>query len=118
MTPGAKRHAVAHLCEAHGVFQPRACDILSADRSSVRYQSKRVDNEEEWDAIKRISRERRRFEYRHINIMLRHEKILINHKKLRRIYAEEKFQVRRRDGRKRALRTRCPMEVHDSSNQR
>lgn len=32
----------------------------------------------------------------------------MNHKKLRRIYAEEKLQVRRRGGRKRALGTRRP----------
>jgi putative transposase len=87
----------------HGVSQRRACDVLSVDRSSVRYQSKRVDNEEERDAIKRISRDRRRFGCRRINIMLRREKIFMNHKKLRRIYAEEKLQVRRRGGRKRAL---------------
>ena len=42
----------------------------------------------------------------------------MNHKKLRRIYAEEKLQVRRRGGRKRALGTRRPMEVPDGPNQR
>jgi len=32
--------------------------------------------------------------------------IMLNHKKLRRLYAEERLQVRRRGGRKRALGTR------------
>lgn len=82
-----------------------ACDVLSVDRSSIRYQSKRVDNEGKRNAIKRIPKERRRFGYRRINIVLRREKIFMNHKKLRRIYAEEKLQVRRRGGRKRALGT-------------
>mgnify|MGYP000191590779 CR=1 FL=1 len=118
MTPDAKRHAVAHLCEVHGVSQRRACDVLSVDRSSIRYQSTRVDNEAERNAIKRISRERRRFGYRRINIMLRREKIFMNHKKLRRIYAEEKLQVRRRGGRKRALGTRRPVGVPNGPNQR
>lgn len=43
---------------------------------------------------------------------------MVNHKKLRRIYREEKLQVRRRGGRKRALGTRRPMVLPDSPNQR
>jgi len=109
---------VLHLCDAHGVSQRRACDVLQVDRSTIRYQSKRVDDEEERVAIKRIARERRRFGYRRINVMLQREGIHMNHKKLRRIYAEEKLQVRRRGGRKRALGTRRPMEVPVGVNQR
>jgi putative transposase len=50
--------------------------------------------------------------------MLQREGIYMNHKKLRRIYTEEKLQARRRGGRKRALGTRRPMEVPDGPNQR
>ena len=42
----------------------------------------------------------------------------MNHKKLRRLYAEERLQVRRRGGRKRALGTRAPMGVPQGANQR
>ena len=42
----------------------------------------------------------------------------INHKKLRRLYAEERLQVRRRVGRKRALGTRAPMALPQGPNQR
>ena len=42
----------------------------------------------------------------------------MNHKKLRRLYAEEKLQVRRRGGRKRALGTRAPIGVPQGANQR
>lgn len=91
---------------------------MQTDRSSVRYQSKRVNDNEQREAIKRISKERRRFGYRRINVMLQREGIHMNHKKLRRIYAEEKLQVRRRGGRKRALGMRRPMEVPDRPNQR
>ena len=42
----------------------------------------------------------------------------IGRKKLRRIYTEEKLQVRRRGGRKRALGTRKPMVLPDGPNQR
>lgn len=118
MTPDGRRQAVAYLCEAHGVSQRRACNVMQTDRSSVRYQSKRVNDNEQREAIKRISKERRRFGYRRINVMLQREGIHMNHKKLRRIYEEEKLQVRRRGGRKRALGMRRPMEVPDRPNQR
>jgi putative transposase len=42
----------------------------------------------------------------------------MNHKKLRRLYREERLQVRRRGGRKRALGTRAPMVLPQSPNQR
>lgn len=42
----------------------------------------------------------------------------MNQKKLRRLYREEKLQVRRRGGRKRALGTRAPMVLPDGPNQR
>ncbi len=42
----------------------------------------------------------------------------MNHKKLRRLYREERLQVRRRGGRKRALGTRAPMTLPQSPNQR
>ena len=42
----------------------------------------------------------------------------VNHRKVRRIYREEKLQVRRRGGRKRALGTRKTMALPDGPNQR
>ena len=42
----------------------------------------------------------------------------MNHKKFRRLYREERLQVRRRGGRKRALGTRAPMTVPQGPNQR
>ncbi len=42
----------------------------------------------------------------------------MNHKKLRRLYREERLQVRRRGGRKRALGTRAPMAIPQGPNQR
>ncbi|RWF78974.1 MAG: hypothetical protein EOQ36_33705 [Mesorhizobium sp.] len=50
--------------------------------------------------------------------MLDRQGIVMNQKKLRRLYREEKLQVRRRGGRKRALGTRRPMLVPDRANAR
>ena len=66
--------------------------------------------------MKAVAAERRRFGYRRIHIMLERQGIAMNLKKLRRLYCEEKLQVRRRGGRKRALGTRRPMLLPDAPN--
>lgn len=118
MTPEAKREAVAHACNAHGVSQRRACSILGVDRSGIRYQSVRPDDLGYKEAIRRVAKERRRFGYRRIQVMLEREGIYMNHKKLRRLYREEKLQVRKRGGRKRALGTRRSMVLPNRINER
>jgi putative transposase len=56
--------------------------------------------------------------YRRLHILLRREGLTPNHKKLRRIYAEERLQVRRRGGRKRALGTKAPLVLPHGPTQR
>lgn len=118
VTPVAKREAAAHLCTAHGVSQRRACKVLKVDRSSIRYRSIRPDDGALREAMRKVASERRRFGYRRIHLMLQRQGIAMNHKKLRRLYREEKLQVRRRGGRKRALGTRRPILLPDGINQR
>jgi putative transposase len=91
---------------------------MSVDRSSVRYRSRRPDDDAFRKRLKELAAERRRFGYRRLHILLRREGLHMNHKKLRRIYREEKLQVRRRSGRKRALGMRAPMAVPQGPNQR
>lgn len=98
--------------------QRRACHVLEVDRSSVRYTSVRPDDTDLRKAIRDVARERRRFGYRRIQIMLEREGIHMNHKKLRRLYRDEKLQVRKRGGRKRALGTRRPMVLPSRVNER
>jgi putative transposase len=118
VAPDAKREAVAHVVAVHGVSQRRACDVLAVDRSSIRYMSIRPDDTAERAAMKAVAAERRRFDYRRIHIMLDRQGIVMDLKKLRRLYREERLQVRKRGGRKRALGTRRPMVVPQSVNER
>jgi putative transposase len=118
VTPEAKRKVVAHVCEQHGISQRRACDILRIDRSSVRYKSVRPNDAELREAMKKVASERRRFGYRRIHVMLERQGIIMNQKKLRRLYREEKLQVRKRGGRKCALGTRRPMLLPSKANER
>lgn len=118
VTPDVKRDAVAHVCAQHGVSQRRACEVLSVDRSSVRYRSVRPDDASIREAMKKVASERRRFGYRRIHVMLGRQGIVMNLKKLRRLYREEKLTVRKRGGRKRALGTRRPLALPSRPNER
>jgi putative transposase len=104
--------------QVHGVSQRRACQALKIDRSTVRYTSIRPGDAPLREAMKAVAAARRRFGYRRIHVMLDRQGIVMNQKKLRRLYREEKPQVRRRGGRKRALGTRRPMLVPDRANAR
>ena len=118
VTPAARREAADHLHQVYGVSQRRACDAIGADRSSVRYRCRRPNDVAIRVRLREIAAVRRRFGYRRLHILLQREGLTLNHKKLRRIYAEERLQVRRRGGRKRALGTRAPLTLPQGPNQR
>ena len=118
MTPAARRTAVTHAREAHGISERRACSILGADRSAIRYHHRRSDDVAARQRLRDLAAERRRFGWRRLKLLLEREGIRMNHKKLRRLYAEERLQVRRRGGRKRALGTRAPMTLPQGPDQR
>jgi putative transposase len=69
------------------------------------------------ERLRRLAAERRRFGYRRLHILLRREGIELNHKKLFRIYREERLTVRR-GGRKRARGTRAPITLPQGPDQR
>lgn len=73
----------------------------------MRYETTRPGDAELRDRMKALAHERRRFGYRRLHVLLRREGHVVNHKKLFRLYREEKLAVRRRGGRKRAMGTRA-----------
>src|SRR5215211_6360232 len=118
VTPAVRREAVAHLKVAYEVSERRACSALGTDRTSVRYRSRRPDDTPVRVRLRELASIRRRFGYRRLHILLRREGIVMNHKKLRRLYREERLQVRRRSGHKRAVGMRAPMAISQGPNQR
>jgi putative transposase len=118
VTPAAERKAVAHLVEKHEMSERRACKAIGCCRMTIRYQSTGLDDTVLRERMRAIARERRRFGYRRLHVMLKREGLAVNHKKLFRLYREEKLSVRRRGGRKRAIGTRAPMLVPLRPNER
>ena len=115
LTPDVKRRAVRHAIEAHGLSERRACRLAELDRSTFQYQKQPGNDEDLRMQLRELTNERRRFGYRRLNILLDREGIRAKYKKVFRIYREEGLAVRRRSGRKRAVGTRQPILLPDSS---
>ncbi len=70
------------------------------------------------EEMHKIAEKRRRFGCRRVGILLERKGMIMNEKKLYRIYREEGLSVRRRRGRKRARGSRSPMPMPLLPNQR
>lgn len=112
--PQAKRAAVESI--GAKLSENRACRLVGINRSVFRYQRRRDDNKLK-ERIKHHAFERRRFGYRRIHFLLKREGVLVNHKKVYRLYAEAGLKVARRGGRKKALGIRKPMVTPERLNQ-
>lgn len=102
----------------HGYLERRADGLVGADRSSFQYQRQTDSDSAVRLRLKEFANERRRFGYRRLHVLLKREGHVVNHKRLFRLYREEKLAVRRRGGRKRAIGTRAPMLVPLRPNER
>src|SRR5207302_6941017 len=73
VTPVAKREAVGHLRSAFEVSERRACTVIEADRTSVRYRVRRADDEPIRVRLRELASQRRRFGYRRLHVLLTRE---------------------------------------------
>ena len=73
VTPAAGREAVAHLRGKFAMSERRACRVVAVDRSSMRYQRRRPDDDPLCEWLEALVEERRRFGYRRLWVLLRRE---------------------------------------------
>src|SRR5579863_205946 len=118
LTPRSRRQAVSWAIQERGYTQRRACRLVGLEPKTYRYASTRPDDGALRQRLKELASERRRFGYRRLHLLLRREGVMLNWKKLYRLYHEERLMVRKRGGRKRALGTRAPMAIPQDANQR
>lgn len=90
---------------------------MGAQRATIRYVSHKPEEGLLKGMITSIAHEKRRYGYRRIHVLLKHEGININHKKLFRLYRELGLKVLKRGGRKRALGTRVVAMALTKKNQ-
>ena len=88
----------------HGLSRRRACRLIGIARSVVARDPRRARSQERLrERLRALAGERRRFGYRRLHELLRREGWRVNHKRVERLYREEKLAIRRRGRQKRGL---------------
>ena len=116
--PAAKREGVAHLQAVTGLSERRACSLVGADRTMIRYQSRRAPDTELREQIRALANERKRFGYRRLFILLRRGGEPSGINRIYRLYREEGLTVRKRRACRRAVGARAPILVEAKANAR
>jgi putative transposase len=87
--------AVEHLKQDYAFSERRACAVLQVPVSTFRYRSSRCDAELR-DKLTQLAREKPRFGYRRLHILLQRNGERVNHKRVWRIYRAAGLCVKRR----------------------
>jgi putative transposase len=92
--PAVRRQAVEHVQEAFGLSERSACRALGFPRASHRYEPIRAEAPELVAKLRAVAHERPRFGYRRLHLMLRRAGLMVNHKRIYRLYRLEGLTVR------------------------
>lgn len=103
VAPQAKKACTQMFVKEHGLSERRACRLVGANRSTVRYRAHKTSDKKIGEMIKKIAMKHRRFGYRRIYTLIKRKGLKINHKKVYRVYKSLGLKVLKRGGRKRAV---------------
>ena len=118
VTPAARREAVSWIRDRCGLSERRACRLANTHRSSVRYRrSERRRDEELKERLALLARRYPRYGYRMLHRKLRQAGEIVNHKRVYRLYTEERLAVQRKKRRQVAQANRRPRIVPMQANE-
>jgi len=103
------------MCEEYAFSERRACQLALLAVSSYRYQTRR-DDEPLRTRLVELAREKPRFGYRRLLVLLRRTGEAVNHKRVQRVYREAGLSLRRKR-RKHCVRAGSPQRVWTAANQ-
>lgn len=105
MTADQRRQAVRLLQERFGVSERRACRVLRQQRSTQRQPPRKATEGEERLVARMLElvRQRPRFGYRRIGVLLRREGWRVNRKRVYRLWRQQGLKVPRKQRKKRRL---------------
>jgi putative transposase len=87
--------------EQFSISQRRACRLVAIDRSSARYQARRVGGETGLrNALEELAQRHPRNGYRRLWVELRRGGFAVNHKRVYRLYRQARLKLRRKAGRR------------------
>lgn len=91
-----RRQATDEVVNSFGLSVRKACDLTGMNRSSYRYRAKPAGDDDLRFNIKALAAKHAKYGYRMILLKLRQQKVLVNHKRVERIYREEDLQLAKR----------------------
>jgi putative transposase len=119
VTASQRRLAVTHLLAAFRVSARRACALLQLSRSRWHYRPARpLRDAPVRTRLKELASARPRFGYKRLHVLLRREGVVINLKRVYRLYREERLAVRPIGRRKRVAVPRVPLSAPTQPNDR
>ena len=118
MRPQGRRRLVQWFTETFGLSRRRACGLAGVSRSVVEYVSRRPDDGPLRERIHHWAREKPRYGYRRIHVLLRREGHGANRKRVYRIYREEQLSVRRKKRKRVAAASREALPIPERLNER
>lgn len=101
--PALRKPVVAYICDDYPVSERRACRILRLHRSTQRYQSHRDPELELRARMRELARNRIRFGYRRLHVLLRREGWKLGKNQAYRLYTQESLQLRSKLPRRRKM---------------
>ena len=101
--------------QEYAFSQRRACRVMMMAVSSYRYQRRRSDEVLRRKLVE-LAREKPRFGYRRLQVLLRRAGEAVNHKRLHRVYREAGLSLRRKK-RKHCVRVGQPLQKRTAANQ-
>src|SRR5664279_1920765 len=93
VSPQARREAVLVMQVEVELSQRRACGLMDLYRGTCRYQQRRSADQPLRLRLRELAEARRRFGYRRLQVLLEREGWQVNHKRVYRLYVEEKLFV-------------------------
>jgi putative transposase len=111
----ALKAAIEQMQDEYAFSERRACRLVTVAVSSYRYETRRSD-EPLRTRLVQLAREKPRFGYRRLHVLLRRSGERVNHKRLHRIYREAGLMIRRKK-RKHCVRVGQPLRSWTGANQ-
>jgi len=111
----ALKAAIEQVQQEYAFSERRACRLMTMAVTTYRYRSLRTDEPLRTKLVE-LAREKPRFGYRRLQVLLQRSGEHVNHKRLHRVYREAGLAIRRKK-RKHCVREGKPLVVRTSANQ-
>lgn len=111
----ALKAAIEQMKQEYAFSERRACGLVMVAVSTYRYEARRCDEPLRTKLVE-LAREKPRFGYRRLHVLLRRCGERVNHKKLYRIYRAAGLSIRRKK-RKHCVRVGQPLRAWTAANQ-